>query len=138
MRGIHPDTCIHHIYTQENVRPIKQPQRQMNHVLKDIVKDELQKLLNANFIYPISDNKWVSPLVIVPKKNGKWRVYVDFRELNRASLRDYFMLPFIDQVLDTLLGRNIYHFLMGIVGITKFKLHWKTKRRPFSHDVGAG
>jgi hypothetical protein len=77
----------------------------MNPVLKDIAKDELQKLLNANFIYPIYDSKWFSPLIIVPKKNGKWRVYVDFRELNRATLRDYFLLPFIDQVLDTLLGK---------------------------------
>lgn len=50
MRGIHPDTCIHHIYTQENVRPIRQPQQRMNPVLKDIMKDELQKLVNANFI----------------------------------------------------------------------------------------
>ena len=58
----------------------------MNPTLKDIVKEELRKLLNANFIYPISDSKWVSPLVIVPKKNGKWRVRVDFRELNKATL----------------------------------------------------
>jgi hypothetical protein len=43
----------------------------MNPNLKEIVKEELQKLLNADFIYPISDNEWVSPLVIVPKKNGK-------------------------------------------------------------------
>ena len=50
MRGIHPDMRIHHIYNQENVRPIRQPQRRMNPVLKDIVRDELQKLLNANFI----------------------------------------------------------------------------------------
>ena len=77
----------------------------MNLALKDIVKDELQKNLNANFIYPISDGKWVSPLVIVTKKNGKWRVYVDFKELNRVALRDYFHLPFIDQVLDTLSGK---------------------------------
>ena len=71
MCGIHPDMCIHHIYTQENERRIRQPQRRMIHVLKDIVKDELQKLLNANFIYPFFDSKWISPLVIVPKKNGK-------------------------------------------------------------------
>ena len=88
MSGIHPDMCILHIYTQENVRPIRQPQQWMNLVLKDIVKDELQKLLNANFIYLISNSKWVSPLVIVPKKNGKWRVCVDFREINRETLRD--------------------------------------------------
>lgn len=51
MHGIHPDICIQHIYTQENVRAITQPQRRMNLILKDIVKEELQKLLNANFIY---------------------------------------------------------------------------------------
>ena len=83
----------------------------MNPALKDSIKEELHKLLNANFIYPISDSKWVSPLVIVPKKNGKWRVCVDFRELNKATLQDYFSLPFIDQVYDTLSGKWYFSFL---------------------------
>ena len=86
MKGIHPDTCIHHIYTQENIRPVRQPQRRMNPALKDIVKDELQKLLDADFIYPISDSKWVSLLVIVLNKGGKWRICVDFCELDKATL----------------------------------------------------
>ena len=42
MPGIHPDTCMHHIYLQENARPVRQPQHCMNHVVKDIVKSELQ------------------------------------------------------------------------------------------------
>jgi len=50
----------------------------MNPILKEIVKEELQKLLNVNFIYPILNNKWVSPLMIVPKKNGKWCVCIDY------------------------------------------------------------
>ena len=49
----------------------------MNPILKEIVKEELQKLLKVGFIYPISDSQWVSPLVVVPKKNGKWRICVD-------------------------------------------------------------
>ena len=106
MKGIHPDTCIHHIYMDSNISPIRQPQRRMNPTLKDIVKEELQKILNAGFIYPISDSKWVSPLVVIPNKViGKWRICVDFRELNNATLKDYFPFPFIDQVLDTLLGK---------------------------------
>ena len=69
----------------------------MNRALKDIIKQELQKLLTAGFIYPISDNKWVSPLVVVPKKvTRKWCICVDFRELNKATLKYYFPLPFID------------------------------------------
>eukprot|EP00253_Pinus_taeda_P003083 PITA_03083 len=102
MKGIDPKTCIHHIYIEENNRPIRQPQRRMNSNLREIVKEELQKLLNVNFIYLISDSQWVSPLVIVPKKNGKWRVCIDYRELNKSTLKDHFPLPFIDQVLDTL------------------------------------
>jgi hypothetical protein len=78
MKWIYPDTCMHCIYTKDQIIPISKPQRRMNPSLKDIVKKELQKLLHANFIYPISDIKWVSPLVIVPKKNGKWRICVDF------------------------------------------------------------
>ena len=57
----------------------------MNPNLRDIVKEEIQNLLEAGFIYPIVDNEWVSPLVIVPKKNWKWRVYVDYRDLNKAT-----------------------------------------------------
>jgi len=57
----------------------------MNPNLKEIVKEEIHKLLNVGFIYPISYNEWVSPLVIVPKKNGKWRVCVDYRAMNKAT-----------------------------------------------------
>ena len=116
MHGIHPDTCTHHIYTDSTIKPVRQPQRRMNPMLQDIVREELQKLLRVNFIYPISDSQWVSPLVIVPKKNGKWRIYVDYRQLNKAMLKDYFPLPFIDQVLDTLAGKSSFSFLDGFSG----------------------
>jgi hypothetical protein len=96
MKGIHLDTCMHHIYTNDQIKPVRQPQRRMNLALKDIVKEELQKLLQANFIYPISDRKWVFPLVIVPNTNGKWRIFLEFQELNKATYKDYFPLPFID------------------------------------------
>jgi hypothetical protein len=95
----------------------------MNPILKDFVKEELQKLLNVGFIYPISDSKWVSPLVVVPKKStGKWRMCVDFRELNKATLKDYFPLPFIDQVLDTLAGKRYFSFLDGYSGYNQIQI----------------
>ena len=122
MKGIDPKTCIHHIYIEENSRPIRQPQRRMNPNLMEIVKEELQKLLNVNFIYPISDSQWVSPLVIVPKKNGKWRVCIDYRELNKATLKDHFPLPFIDQVLDTLADKKYFSFLDGFSGYNQIQV----------------
>jgi hypothetical protein len=87
----------------------------MNPTLKDIVKEDIQKLLNVIFIYPIFDSKWVSPLVVVPNKViKKWRICVDFWELNKATMKDYFPLPFIDQVLDTLSGKKYFSFFRWI------------------------
>jgi len=47
----------------------------------------------------------VSPLMLVPKGNGKWTIFVDYRELNKETKKDHFPLPFIDQVLDGLAGK---------------------------------
>eukprot|EP00253_Pinus_taeda_P007729 PITA_07729 len=122
MKGISPELCTHHIYIKEGSPPVYQPQRRMNPNLREIVKGELQKLLNAGFIYPISDSEWVSPLVIVPKKNGKWRVCVDYRALNKATQKDHFPLPFIDKVLDNLAGKKFFSFLDGFSGYNQIKI----------------
>eukprot|EP00253_Pinus_taeda_P021920 PITA_21920 len=122
MKGIDPQLCTHHIYIEKDARPVRQPQRRLKPHLKEIVKSELQKLLDVNFIYPISDSKWVSPLVVVPKKNGKWRICVDYRELNKATQKDHFPLPFIDQVLDTLAGKKFFSFLDGFSGYNQIQI----------------
>lgn len=66
MKGIHLDLCTHHICIRDECRRVFQPQRIMNLSLKNIVKEELQKLLDVGFIYPISNSQWVSPLSIDP------------------------------------------------------------------------
>ena len=110
IKSIHPTLCTRNIYLKDGFGIVYQPRRGMNLALKNVVKEELQKLLNANFIFLISDGQWVSPLVIVPNKNGKWRVYVDYRELNKATQKDHFPLPFIVQLLDSLSGKKILSF----------------------------
>lgn len=72
MKGIDPQLTMHHIYTEKDAHPIRKPQWRLNPHIKNIIKEELQKLLDVNFIYPISDSKWISSLVVVPKKNGKY------------------------------------------------------------------
>jgi len=94
----------------------------MNPMMKETVKEELQKLLQVGFIYPISDSQWVSCLVVVPKKNGKWIICVDYRELNMAEIKDHFPLPFIDQVLDSLAGKKLFSFLDGFRGYNQIKI----------------
>ena len=91
-------------------------------MLKEIVKDKLQKMLKVYFIYLISDSQWVSPLVVVPNKNGKWRICVDYSELNKATLKDHFPMPFINQVLDTLAGKKLFSFLDRLSGYNQIKI----------------
>ena len=82
--------------------------------MKEVVKKEVLKWLNAGFIYAISDSSWVSPVQVVPKKGGMtviknekneliptrtmtgWRIYIDYRKLNNATRKDHFPFPFID------------------------------------------
>lgn len=94
----------------------------MDPSLRDVVKEELQKILHVNFIYPISDSECVAPLVLVSKKYGRWHICIDYRELNKATLKDYFPLPFIDQVLDTLADRKYFSFLDGFSGYNQIQI----------------
>ena len=119
---------------EENAKTSVEHQRRLNPVMKEVVKKEVLKWLNAVFIYAISDNPWVSPVHVVPKKGGMtvirneknelipaktvtgWRVCMDYRKLNIATIKDHFPLPFIDQVLDKLAGHSHYCFLDGYSG----------------------
>ena len=55
---------------------------------------EVKTLNQAGFIYPVEDSEWVYPVVVTPKKNGKWRICVDYKPLNAITKRDHFPLPF--------------------------------------------
>ena len=121
MKRVHHPMCTHHNYFKEGCKTVHQPQRRMNPTLKDIIKEELQKLLDAGFIYPILDSEWVLPLVLVPKKNWKWRICFNYRKLNKATKKDHFPLHFIDQVLDGLAGKKFFSFLDGFNGYNQIE-----------------
>ena len=111
LKGINPLICTHHIYLEENAKPVRQPQRRLNPLMQDVVRNEVLKLLDAGIIYPISDSSWVSPTQVVPKKSGitvmkndegeliptrlttGWRVSIDFRKLHAVTKKDHFPLP---------------------------------------------
>lgn len=63
------------------------------------MKTKLNKLIQGNIIFPIKHTSWVSNLVPVRKKNGELRLCVDFRDLNRASLKDHYPLPSMEWIL---------------------------------------
>nr|CAN79312.1 hypothetical protein VITISV_013032 [Vitis vinifera] len=68
--GIIPLVCTHHIYMEEEAKPVCQPQRRLNPHMQEVVRVEVLKLLQAGIIYPILDSPWVSPTQVVPEKSG--------------------------------------------------------------------
>ena len=70
LKGISPLVCTHHIYMEEDAKPVRQPQRRLNPHMQEVVRGEVLKLLQVGIIYPISDSLWVSPTQVVPKKSG--------------------------------------------------------------------
>ena len=70
LKGISPSFCLHKILLNDDAKTSIGHQRRLNPVMKDVVRKEVLKWLNAGFIYAISDNPWVSPVHVVPKKGG--------------------------------------------------------------------
>ncbi|XP_048604755.1 uncharacterized protein LOC125582220 [Brassica napus] len=141
IKGISPSLCMHRIHLEDESMTSIEHQRRLNPNLKDVVKKEILKLLDAGVIYPISDSKWVSPVHVVPKKGGITvikndkdeliptrtitchRMCIDYRKLNSASRKDHFPLPFIDQMLERLANHPFYCFLDGYSGFFQIPIH---------------
>nr|GFA26797.1 reverse transcriptase domain-containing protein [Tanacetum cinerariifolium] len=124
-----------------------QSQRRVNPKIHDVIKKEVEKLLDAGLIYPISDSPWVSPIHCGPKKGGMtvikndgnelvptrlvtcWRVCIDYRKLNEATRKDHFPLPFMDQMLERLAGNEYYCFLDGFSGYFQIPIDPKDQEK---------
>jgi hypothetical protein len=106
-----------------------------------VVKKEVLKLLHARIIYPMPHSEWVSPVQVMPKKGGMtivrnknnelihqrtitgWRMCIDYRKLNKATKKDHFPLPFIDEMLEYLANHSIFCFLDGYSEYHQISIH---------------
>ena len=77
---------------------------------------EVDNLLKAGFIREVKYPEWLANMVMVPKKGDKWRVCVDYTDLNEPCLKDSFPLPLIDQIIDAVVGHGILSFLDAFFG----------------------
>ncbi|GJT88515.1 hypothetical protein Tco_1070232, partial [Tanacetum coccineum] len=118
IKGINPEFYTYKILMEEDYKLAVQHQRRVNPKIHNVIKMEVEKLLDSGLIYPISNSPWVSTVHCVPKKGGftvvendeseliptrlvtGWRVCIDYRKLNEAIRKDHFPLPFMDQMLE--------------------------------------
>ena len=94
----------------------------MNPKYAEVVKVELEKLLEAGFIRPVKNTEWVSPIILAPKKNVKFRVCVNYKKLNNVTKKDRYPIPFYDEVLEEVGGHELYSFADGYSGYHQVKI----------------
>ena len=137
LKGISPTLCQHKINLEKDAKPVIDHQRRLNPKMKEVARKEILQLLEAGIIYPIADSQWVSPVHCVPKKGGitivpndkdelipqriitGYRMVIDFRKLNKATKKDHYPLPFIDQMLERLSKHTHFRFLDGYSGFSQ-------------------
>ena len=86
------------------------------------MKEEIQKQLSVGFISVVEYPEWLVNIVLVPKKDGKVRVCVDFRDLNKASPKDDFPFPHIDLLVDSIVGHSMLSFMDGFSGYNQIMM----------------
>lgn len=100
-----------------------QKQRRFGSDKEADIKEEVDKLLQARFIKEVQYPDWLANVVMVKKANRKWRMCVDFTNLNQAYPKDCYPLPRINQLVDATSGYNMLSFLDAFSGYHQFKLH---------------
>jgi hypothetical protein len=106
MRTYETAMIEHKIPLKPGVKPFRQKLRQINPILLPVVEREVMKLLDAKIIVPLRYSDWVENLVPVRKKSGEIRLCVDFRNLNKSSLKDNYPLHKMDHILEKVVGEN--------------------------------
>uniref|UniRef100_A0A2N9GNK9 Reverse transcriptase domain-containing protein n=1 Tax=Fagus sylvatica TaxID=28930 RepID=A0A2N9GNK9_FAGSY len=143
MPGLDTDIVVHKIPLKPECKPVKQALRRMKPEVILKIKEEVEKQLKAGFLSTVTYSDWVANIVPVPKKDGKVRMCVDYRDLNRASPKDNFPLPHIDTLVDNTATNAVFSFMDGFSGYNQIKMaeedksktafvtHWGT----FMYDV---
>uniref|UniRef100_A0A2N9G8S6 Reverse transcriptase domain-containing protein n=1 Tax=Fagus sylvatica TaxID=28930 RepID=A0A2N9G8S6_FAGSY len=143
MPGLDTDIVVHKIPLKPECKPVKQALRRMKPEVILKIKEEVEKQLKAGFLSTVTYSDWVANIVLVPKKDGKVRMCVDYRDLNRASPKDNFPLPHIDTLVDNTATNAVFSFMDGFSGYNQIKMaeedksktafvtHWGT----FVYDV---
>ncbi|KAK1664856.1 hypothetical protein QYE76_053015 [Lolium multiflorum] len=147
LKGISPAICQHAINIEDGAKPVVEHQRRLIPKMKDVVRNEVLKLLEAGIIYPIADSRWVSPVHCVPKKGGiivvpndndelipqrvvvGYRMCIDFRKVNKVTKKDHYPLPFIDQMLERLSKNTHFCFLDGYSGFSQIAVRAKDQEK---------
>jgi hypothetical protein len=141
LKGISAALCTHRIPTDPDILPSREHQHRLNNAMWEVVRKEDLKLLHAKIIYFVPHSEWVSSVQVVPKKGGMtvveneknelipqciitgWQMCIDYQKLNKATKKDHFLLPFIDEILEQFAKHSFFCFLDGYSGYHQIPIH---------------
>uniref|UniRef100_A0A2N9EZK9 Reverse transcriptase domain-containing protein n=1 Tax=Fagus sylvatica TaxID=28930 RepID=A0A2N9EZK9_FAGSY len=129
MPGINPSIISHKLNVDPSLRPIKQKRRVFAPERNNAIMEEVDKLLAANFIREVFYPNWLANVVMVKKSTGKWRMCVDFTDLNKACPKDSFPLPRIDQLVDSTAGHKLLTFMDAFSGYNQIVMDEDDKEK---------
>ncbi|XP_073137624.1 uncharacterized protein [Henckelia pumila] len=111
LMGVSSHVAKHKLNIISGARPVLQKKRHFGAEKDKVIAEQVQELLRAEHIKEVQFPTWLSNVVLVPKATGKWRMCVDFRDLNKACPKDCYPLPRIDQLVDSTSGCELLSFM---------------------------
>ena len=122
MPSLDTDIVVHHFPLKEECTPVKQKLRRVKPEMLLNIKEEVKKQLDAGNLEVSKYPQWVTNIVLVPKKDGKVRMCVDYRDLNRVSPKDNFPLPYIDTLVDDTSKHSLFSFMDGFSSYNQIRM----------------
>ncbi|KAL2247277.1 UNVERIFIED_CONTAM: Retrovirus-related Pol polyprotein from transposon opus [Sesamum indicum] len=110
-KGISQEVIVHRLNVEPSTRPVQQKKRTFGIEKNRITNDEVNKLLKAKYISEVQYTDWLSNMVVIPKSSGKWRMCIDFTDLNKACPKDPYPLTRIDVLIDSTAGIYCYNVM---------------------------
>ena len=123
MPGIDESVAMHSLDVDPRKKPVKQKRRNFAPERQQAIDDEVEKLLKADIICEIKYPDWLANVVLVKKPNGRWRMCVDYTNLNSACPKDSYPLPSIDQLIDATSGHVMLSFMDAFSGYNQIKMN---------------
>jgi len=122
MPGLNSDIVQHRLPLNPECSPVKQKLRRMKPEMSLKIKEEVKRQFGADFLAISRYLEWVANIVPAPKKDGKVRMCVDYRDLNRASPKDNFLMPHIDVLIDNTTNFASFSFMDDFSGCNQIKM----------------
>ena len=120
--GIDPTVITHRLNVNPSFKPIKQKRRSFAPERQKVINEEANKLLQAGAIREVEYPEWLANVVLVKKANGKWRLYIDFTDINKACPKDGFPLVRINLIVDATAGHELLSFMDAFFGYNKISM----------------